>query len=242
MNSPLVRVQIRMYHYYTWVYCYTHTTFSWKSSLHCLASHVPYANPYAKYSHQPNGEKILITSIKMRAACMAKMGQEQTIERYFVGAVLKQRKGAVKWYGIDICFFSCWKSHFIAEFRSNITTKTLCQKKGAKTCCNHSMILLGTLTCPLKSKQSHFRVDISLFRGLYLIILNTKTIFKNGWDQRSLHWKESSRACKKRSQGVNGFLGFNGSLLQASWGEKLVRLNETLYLGWDDPTFNRESL
>jgi len=36
---------------------------------------------------------------------MAKMGQEQTIDRYFVGAVLKQRKGAVKWYGIDMFFF-----------------------------------------------------------------------------------------------------------------------------------------
>ena len=166
MNSPLVRVQIRMYHYYKWVYCYTHTTFSWKSSLHSLASHVPDANPYAKYSHQPNGNNNLKTSIKMRAAIEnGKNGAGTDHWPLFRGGGVEATEGSSKMVRYWYVFFSCWKSHFIAEFGSNITTKTLCQKKEAKTCCNDSMILLGTLTCPLKSKQSHFRVNISVFGG-----------------------------------------------------------------------------
>lgn len=58
---------------------------------------------------------------------MAKMGQEQTIERYFVGAVLKQRKGAVKWYGIDMFFFHA--ENLISKQNSDQTSR---QKQFAK--------------------------------------------------------------------------------------------------------------
>ena len=58
---------------------------------------------------------------------MAKMGQEHTIEPYraflFVGGVLKQQKGAV------YVFLHAENLNFIAEFGSNITTKTICKKK-----------------------------------------------------------------------------------------------------------------